>query len=167
MVRVTSGPWARLAALAVAATGGAPPAAVGQTVPRTDDPTVVQVDIPAAADEVRAQIIDGMAARGADLVEQSEQRLFFKAITSEHAGLAAVYGCRECGEPYRAYLFLLIPTSRTGTTVMGRHWVAIPQADGEDRRFRPQKDREIKDVAKMLDGIAARAATGTPKAATP
>jgi hypothetical protein len=135
-------------------------AMAGQVVPRSDDPDVVQVDIPAPAGEVRTRIIDGMEARGAALAEQSDQRLLFKAITAEHAGLAAVYGCKNCGEPYRAYLFMLIPTSETGTTVMGRHWVAIPQADGEDRRFRPQKNRELKDIAKMLNEIAAGAPKG-------
>jgi hypothetical protein len=134
-------------------------AAAEQTVPRSDDPNIVQVDVPAPAGEVRTRIIDGMKERGAALAEESDQRLLFKAITAEHAGLASVYGCKNCGEPYRAYLFMLIPTSETGTTVMGRHWVAIPQADGEDRRFRPQKNRELKDIAKMLDEIAA----GTPK----
>lgn len=153
---------------ALAASGGH----AGQGMPPTDDPTVVQTAVPAPLAEVRARIIEGMAARGAELEEQSERRLLFKGVTPERDGYAAVYGCKSCGDPYSAYLFLLIPAAQTdaaappdaasqsGTMVIARHWVAVPRPDGEERRFRPQKDYDLKDIAKMLRDLAGRGAAG-------
>lgn len=144
----------------------------GQGMPPTDDPTVVQAAVPAPLAEVRARIIEKMTARGEELKEQSEQRLLFKGVTPERDGYAAVYGCKSCGDPYGAYLFLLIPApqgeaaaqtgaaSPTGTMVIARHWVAVPRPDGEERRFRPQKDHDLKDIAEMLRGLAGRGGAG-------
>lgn len=151
------GPLLAVLAVALGTTGDAGQS--GPPLPTRDDPTVVQVEIAAAASEVHALIIEGMTARGDEIKERSEERLLFKGVTPERAGLAAVYGCRSCGDPYSAYLFLLFPASEARTWVVARHWVAVPQPGGDDRRFRPQKDRELKDIGEMLRDIDARRRT--------
>lgn len=141
--------------LALAALAAAPLAAAGTDARAQPgaDPSIVQVEIAAPADEVRGLVIDAMKGYGADLQEDGEARLTFRAPVRDRTLLSAMYGCRVCADPYGAFQFLIIPQG-AGTVVMGRYWHAVPQPDGSERRLLPDRNFELQDIEKMLRRIA-------------